>query len=65
MSASMQHSASTEPNLTPILDMVFQLITFFMCTSIALLTLEVYYRYLPLYQLDAYSSLASEGMNTK
>jgi biopolymer transport protein ExbD len=30
MSASMQHDASAEPNLTPILDMVFQLITFFM-----------------------------------
>jgi biopolymer transport protein ExbD len=30
MSASMQHSASAEPNLTPLLDMVFQLITFFM-----------------------------------
>src|SRR5262245_12746898 len=30
MSASMQHEASAEPNLTPILDMVFQLITFFM-----------------------------------
>src|SRR5215510_9072161 len=30
MSASMSHSASAEPNLTPILDMVFQLITFFM-----------------------------------
>lgn len=32
-----------------------------MVTSIALLTLEVYYRYLPLYQLDASSSLASTG----
>src|SRR5262245_41830676 len=30
MSASMQHESSAEPNLTPILDMVFQLITFFM-----------------------------------
>jgi biopolymer transport protein ExbD len=30
MSASMQHAASAEPNLTPLLDMVFQLITFFM-----------------------------------
>jgi biopolymer transport protein ExbD len=30
MSASMQHDASAEPNLTPLLDMVFQLITFFM-----------------------------------
>ena len=30
MSASMSHSSSAEPNLTPILDMVFQLITFFM-----------------------------------
>jgi biopolymer transport protein ExbD len=30
MSASMSSSASAEPNLTPILDMVFQLITFFM-----------------------------------
>ena len=30
MSASMSHSAKAEPNLTPILDMVFQLITFFM-----------------------------------
>jgi biopolymer transport protein ExbD len=30
MSASLSHSASAEPNLTPILDMVFQLITFFM-----------------------------------
>ena len=30
MSASMSHAASAEPNLTPILDMVFQLITFFM-----------------------------------
>src|SRR5689334_17629862 len=26
----MSHGASAEPNLTPILDMVFQLITFFM-----------------------------------
>ena len=30
MSASMSSSANAEPNLTPILDMVFQLITFFM-----------------------------------
>src|SRR6188508_2870838 len=30
MSASTSHAASAEPNLTPILDMVFQLITFFM-----------------------------------
>ena len=30
MSASMSHAASAEPNLTPILDLVFQLITFFM-----------------------------------
>jgi hypothetical protein len=30
-----------------------------MFTSIALLTLEVYYRYLPLYQLDTHSSMAS------
>lgn len=30
MSASMFTNASAEPNLTPILDMVFQLITFFM-----------------------------------
>lgn len=30
MSASMSHEASSEPNLTPVLDMVFQLITFFM-----------------------------------
>jgi len=30
MSASMSHAASAEPNMTPILDMVFQLITFFM-----------------------------------
>jgi biopolymer transport protein ExbD len=30
MSASMSHEANAEPNLTPILDMVFQLITFFM-----------------------------------
>src|SRR5262245_29986228 len=30
MSSSLSHSASAEPNLTPILDMVFQLITFFM-----------------------------------
>ncbi len=30
MSASNYHEASAEPNLTPILDMVFQLITFFM-----------------------------------
>ena len=30
MSASMRHEANAEPNLTPILDMVFQLITFFM-----------------------------------
>ena len=27
---SMSHDASAEPNMTPILDMVFQLITFFM-----------------------------------
>jgi hypothetical protein len=30
-----------------------------MFTSIALLTLEVYYRYLPLYQLDAHDSMAA------
>jgi biopolymer transport protein ExbD len=30
MSASMSSDSSAEPNLTPILDMVFQLITFFM-----------------------------------
>lgn len=30
MSASMSHEASAEPNLTPMLDMVFQLVTFFM-----------------------------------
>ena len=30
MSASMSHGSSAEPNLTPVLDMVFQLITFFM-----------------------------------
>lgn len=30
MSASMSSAASAEPNMTPILDMVFQLITFFM-----------------------------------
>lgn len=30
MSASLSHKSSAEPNLTPILDMVFQLITFFM-----------------------------------
>lgn len=30
MSGSMLHDAKVEPNLTPILDMVFQLITFFM-----------------------------------
>jgi len=30
MSSSMSHGSSAEPNLTPILDMVFQLITFFM-----------------------------------
>ncbi len=30
MSASLSHSASAEPNLTPMLDMVFQLVTFFM-----------------------------------
>ncbi len=30
MSASLSHDARAEPNLTPILDMVFQLITFFM-----------------------------------
>lgn len=30
MSASLSSEASAEPNLTPILDMVFQLITFFM-----------------------------------
>lgn len=30
MSASLSHGANAEPNLTPILDMVFQLITFFM-----------------------------------
>lgn len=30
MSASLSHSAKAEPNLTPVLDMVFQLITFFM-----------------------------------
>src|SRR5437868_15481386 len=30
MSAALHSSESAEPNLTPILDMVFQLITFFM-----------------------------------
>ena len=30
MAGGMQHAAKAEPNLTPILDMVFQLITFFM-----------------------------------
>jgi biopolymer transport protein ExbD len=30
MSAILSHNARAEPNLTPILDMVFQLITFFM-----------------------------------
>lgn len=30
MSGSMQSEANAEPNLTPMLDMVFQLITFFM-----------------------------------
>lgn len=30
MSASMHDQASAEPNLTPMLDMVFQLVTFFM-----------------------------------
>lgn len=30
MSASMSHGANAEPNLTPMLDMVFQLVTFFM-----------------------------------
>ena len=30
MSAAMSHESSAEPNLTPVLDMVFQLITFFM-----------------------------------
>ena len=30
MSSTLSHSSSAEPNLTPILDMVFQLITFFM-----------------------------------
>jgi biopolymer transport protein ExbD len=30
MSGSLAHSANADPNLTPILDMVFQLITFFM-----------------------------------
>jgi len=30
MSGSLSHAARAEPNLTPILDMVFQLITFFM-----------------------------------
>lgn len=30
MSGSISHAPSAEPNLTPLLDMVFQLITFFM-----------------------------------
>ena len=30
MSSSMSHGSSAEPNLTPMLDMVFQLVTFFM-----------------------------------
>ena len=30
MSAAMQHATRAEPDLTPMLDMVFQLITFFM-----------------------------------
>ena len=30
MSGGMSHAAKAEPNLTPMLDMVFQLITFFM-----------------------------------
>ena len=33
MSGSMNSAASAEPNLTPMLDMVFQLITFFMLVS--------------------------------
>ena len=33
MSGSMQSAASAEPNLTPMLDMVFQLITFFMLVT--------------------------------
>jgi biopolymer transport protein ExbD len=28
--SGMSHASNAEPNLTPILDMVFQLITFFM-----------------------------------
>lgn len=30
MTASLSHEAAADPNMTPILDMVFQLITFFM-----------------------------------
>ncbi len=33
MSGAMQSAASAEPNLTPMLDMVFQLITFFMLVT--------------------------------
>ena len=33
MSGSMSSAASAEPNLTPMLDMVFQLITFFMLVT--------------------------------
>ena len=33
MSGSMSSEASAEPNLTPMLDLVFQLITFFMLTT--------------------------------
>ena len=33
MSGSMQSAANAEPNLTPMLDMVFQLITFFMLVT--------------------------------
>lgn len=33
MSGSLQSAASAEPNLTPMLDMVFQLITFFMLVT--------------------------------
>jgi biopolymer transport protein ExbD len=34
MSGSLAHGSNAEPNLTPVLDMVFQLITFFMLVII-------------------------------
>jgi hypothetical protein len=56
-------AGSWDPN-TPTKDAFAEQGGRLMFTSIALLTLEVYYRYLPLYQLDAPSSLSAMDMKS-